>query len=77
MKKNKTVAIVGAGIVGLSCALWLQKKGFTAILIDPEQPGSGTSSGKPVPSQTTAAFLSTARTFSGACRHYYFLTIVR
>jgi glycine/D-amino acid oxidase-like deaminating enzyme len=45
MKKNKTVAIVGAGIVGLSCALWLQKKGFTAILIDPEQPGSGTSSG--------------------------------
>ncbi|MFT5976654.1 MAG: glycine/D-amino acid oxidase-like deaminating enzyme, partial [Gammaproteobacteria bacterium] len=45
MKNNKKVAIVGAGIVGLSCALWLQKKGFTVTLIDPEQPGSGTSSG--------------------------------
>jgi glycine/D-amino acid oxidase-like deaminating enzyme len=45
MKKNKTVAVVGAGIVGLSCALWLQKKDFTVTLIDPEQPGSGTSSG--------------------------------
>jgi glycine/D-amino acid oxidase-like deaminating enzyme len=29
----------------LSCALWLQKKGFQIILIDPEDPGSGTSSG--------------------------------
>jgi glycine/D-amino acid oxidase-like deaminating enzyme len=45
MKNNRTVAIVGAGIVGLSCALWLQKKGFTVTLIDPEKPGSGTSSG--------------------------------
>jgi len=45
MNKDKTVAIVGAGIVGCSCALWLQKKGFTVVLIDPEKPGSGTSSG--------------------------------
>ena len=45
MNKNKIVAVVGAGIVGTSCALWLQKKGFTVILIDPEMPGSGTSSG--------------------------------
>ena len=45
MTNNKTVAIVGAGIVGLSCALWLQKKGFSVTLIDPEPPGSGTSSG--------------------------------
>ena len=42
---NKTVAVVGAGIVGVSCALWLQKKGFSVVLIDPEKPGSGTSSG--------------------------------
>ncbi len=40
-----TIAIVGAGIVGCSCALWLQKKGFSVILIDPDTPGSGTSSG--------------------------------
>jgi glycine/D-amino acid oxidase-like deaminating enzyme len=45
MTNNKSVAIVGAGIVGLSCALWLQKKGFEVTLIDPESPGSGTSSG--------------------------------
>jgi len=37
--------VVGAGIVGLSCALWLQRKGFEVILIDPDDPGSGTSSG--------------------------------
>lgn len=45
MNKDKTIAVVGAGIVGCSCALWLQKKGFSVILIDPEIPGSGTSSG--------------------------------
>ena len=45
MNENKTVAVVGAGIVGLSCAIWLQIKGFSVILIDPEKPGSGTSSG--------------------------------
>jgi len=45
MSEHKTVAVVGAGIVGTSCALWLQKKGFSVVLIDPEKPGSGTSSG--------------------------------
>jgi len=45
MNKNKTIGVVGAGIVGCSCALWLQKKGFSVTLIDPEIPGSGTSSG--------------------------------
>jgi len=39
------IAVIGAGIVGCSCALWLQKKGFAVTLIDPEIPGSGTSSG--------------------------------
>jgi glycine/D-amino acid oxidase-like deaminating enzyme len=39
------IAVIGAGIVGCSCALWLQKKGFAVTLIDPEDPGSGTSSG--------------------------------
>jgi glycine/D-amino acid oxidase-like deaminating enzyme len=43
--ENKKIAVVGAGIVGCSCALWLQKKGFSVVLIDPEDPGSGTSSG--------------------------------
>jgi D-amino-acid dehydrogenase len=39
------IAVIGAGIVGCSCALWLQKKGFAVTLIDPADPGSGTSSG--------------------------------
>jgi D-amino-acid dehydrogenase len=39
------VVVIGAGIVGCSCALWLQKKGFAVTLIDPAEPGSGTSSG--------------------------------
>ena len=45
MGNNATIAVVGAGIVGCSCALWLQRKGFSVILVDPEEPGSGTSSG--------------------------------
>jgi glycine/D-amino acid oxidase-like deaminating enzyme len=43
---NQTrIAVIGAGIVGCSCALWLQKKGFAVTLIDPDDPGAGTSSG--------------------------------
>lgn len=45
MNKDKTIAVIGAGIVGCSCALWLQMKGYSVILIDPDKPGSGTSSG--------------------------------
>ena len=45
MNSQTHIAVIGAGIVGCSCALWLQKKGFKVTLIDPEAPGSGTSSG--------------------------------
>ncbi len=45
MTTQTHIAVIGAGIVGCSCALWLQKKGFAVTLIDPEDPGSGTSSG--------------------------------
>lgn len=45
MNEKKTIAVIGAGIVGTSCALWLQIKGFSVILVDPEKPGSGTSYG--------------------------------
>ena len=45
MNSQTHIAVVGAGIVGCSCALWLQKKGFRVTLIDPDEPGSGTSSG--------------------------------
>ena len=42
---RKTVAIVGAGIVGVSTAIWLQRDGHDVILIDRKGPGEGTSFG--------------------------------
>ena len=42
---TKTVAIIGAGIVGVSTALWLQRDGHNVILIDRGAPGDGTSYG--------------------------------
>jgi D-amino-acid dehydrogenase len=45
LNNSTRIAVIGAGIVGCSCALWLQKKGFEVTLIDPDDPGSGTSSG--------------------------------
>ena len=45
MNTQTRIAVIGAGIVGCSCALWLQQKGFAVTLLDPEDPGSGTSSG--------------------------------
>lgn len=42
---SKTVAIVGAGIVGVSTALWLQRAGHKVILIDRAGPAEGTSYG--------------------------------
>ncbi len=45
MNSQTHIAVIGAGLVGCSCALWLQRKGFQVTLIDPDEPGSGTSSG--------------------------------
>ncbi len=42
---SKTVAIIGAGIVGVSTAIWLQRNGHKVILIDKEGPAAGTSYG--------------------------------
>ncbi len=42
---SKTVAIVGAGIVGVSTAIWLQRDGHKTILIDREGPAAGASYG--------------------------------
>lgn len=44
MQQN-TVAIVGAGIVGVSCALELQRRGFEVTLFDRSPPGRETSYG--------------------------------
>lgn len=42
---KKTVAIVGAGIVGVATAVWLQRDGHDVILIDKAGPGEGASHG--------------------------------
>ena len=39
------IAVVGAGMVGTSCALWLQRSGHRVALIDRTAPGNGTSFG--------------------------------
>lgn len=42
---KKTVAIIGAGIVGVSTAIWLQRDGHKVILIDKAGPAEGASQG--------------------------------
>ena len=41
----KTVAVIGAGIVGVATALWLLRDGHRVVLIDRKGPGEGTSHG--------------------------------
>jgi D-amino-acid dehydrogenase len=43
--RPRTVAVIGAGIVGVSTALFLQRDGHAVTLIDREGPASGTSFG--------------------------------
>ncbi|MCC6271439.1 MAG: FAD-binding oxidoreductase, partial [Microbacteriaceae bacterium] len=42
---SREVAIIGAGIVGMSVALELQRDGMQVTVFDPEEPGSGASFG--------------------------------
>ena len=42
---NLHVTVVGAGIVGMCCALRLQQEGHRVTVIDPKQPGTVTSFG--------------------------------
>ena len=44
MEKNLKIGIIGAGIQGISNALFLQKKGFKVTIFDRDQPGSPTAS---------------------------------
>ena len=43
--KPPDVVIIGAGIVGVSAAIWLQRAGINATLLDKGGPASGTSYG--------------------------------
>ncbi len=42
---TRTVAVIGAGIVGVSTAIWLLREGHQVTLIDREGPAAGTSYG--------------------------------
>lgn len=41
----KTVAVIGAGMVGVAVASYLQRDGHAVVLIDPDPPGQGASFG--------------------------------
>jgi D-amino-acid dehydrogenase len=43
--EQKKILVIGAGIVGVSTALWLQRDGHNVTLIDKEGPSAGASSG--------------------------------
>lgn len=43
--KRPPVAVIGAGIVGVSTAIWLQRDGHDVVLVDRGEPGEGTSYG--------------------------------
>lgn len=45
MTDGRSVHVVGAGVVGVACALRLQLNGYNVILVDPNDPGSGCSFG--------------------------------
>jgi len=42
---EKQIAVIGAGIVGVSTAIWLQRAGHRVTLIDREGPAAGASYG--------------------------------
>lgn len=45
MQSDRSVAVIGAGMVGTCCALYLQNEGFNVTLIDKGAPGDGASFG--------------------------------
>ena len=49
MNNSLKIGIIGAGIQGISNALFLQKKGFDVTVFDREQPGSHVASYGNVP----------------------------
>ncbi len=55
MTRARHVTVVGAGIVGVACALYLQRDGHQVTVVDPAGPGEGAS-------QSNAGFIS-----SGSC----------
>ena len=45
LETSRQVTVLGAGMVGVSCALALQAKGWHVSLVDQRNPGEATSAG--------------------------------
>lgn len=45
VRRDRPVVIVGAGVVGMSIALWLQQRGRDVVVLDPRAPGTACSAG--------------------------------
>ena len=45
MAERVEIAVIGAGVIGLSCAFRLARAGHEVMLVDPQEPGSGASYG--------------------------------
>jgi len=43
--RPRSIVVVGAGVVGLCCALFLQRDGHAVTVLDPREPGEGASFG--------------------------------
>ena len=43
--KKGNIAVLGAGIIGINCAISLQERGYQVTLIDKQAPGEGCSKG--------------------------------
>lgn len=42
VRARETAVVIGGGIVGVCCALYLQRGGYAVTLVDPEAPGNST-----------------------------------
>ena len=56
MSNNKTVVVIGAGLVGLCTALSLQKRGYRVHVVDSGEAGAGASMGNPGGLSVTSIF---------------------
>ena len=55
-----SIAVVGAGTVGSSCAWHLQRAGYRVTLIDPVDPGQSTSFGNAMAAPAVSGALAVA-----------------
>ncbi len=60
--KQKHVLVIGAGLVGLASALWLQKFGHQVTIVDRDPPLPGASCAPPDPREVTGFLLDLRRT---------------